>query len=117
MKRIFSLVLLACVLLVGCNYEKTARDVIAASFGAITAAQLKYHDQCVAAPTVGVCVTITQAIGMQTLAIDALAAYCGFVPTSPATQTCAPLKAALPALQTAVANLNQITQDIQAVTK
>jgi len=97
--------------------EQTARDVVAASRGAIVAAQVRFHDQCVTAPNVSPCDTITKAIQVQHVAIDALRVYCSFTPTTPIDAKCAPVKSALSALQSALANLNQVTLDIQAVTK
>ena len=116
MKKFFVLVPL--IFMLGCNPpEQTARDVIAASQGAIVTAQNRYHDQCVAAPTDAPCALVTRAIAVQHVAIDALNVYCAFTPATPNGTKCAPVKSALPALQSALANLNQVTLDIQAVIK
>jgi hypothetical protein len=115
-KLLFALFALA--VCVGCTPpEKTARDVIAASQGALVAAQARYHDQCVASPAQATCALITRAVGVQHVAIDALRVYCSFTPTTSVDAKCVPVKAALPALQAALSNLSQITLDVQAVIK
>ena len=71
--------LLAIVLLLaGCGegFYKYARDGIAASKGAIGAAQAEYMEKCTADPSLQPCITINKAIDAQNLAVDALNLYC-----------------------------------------
>lgn len=112
-----SLLLLPIILLlVSCTpYEQTVRNSIAASQGVLKTAQLKYHDTCVVNPTQTPCVVINKAIDVQHVVKDALYIYCGFVPTDDPTKVCVPVKSALPALQSAIANLNQATADLKGL--
>lgn len=124
MKRgICSYFLVGAVLLatIGCQSpEKTARDVIAAASGAIVAAQAQYQSECSSSPTGANCVLINKAVDGQNVAVTALETYCQFaltpVPPDPSTK-CSPVKAALPALQTALQNLNQLTGEVKGVLK
>lgn len=105
-------------LLISCGpVEQSVRDSIAASKGVIITVQAKYHDSCVAGPTQQPCVAINKAIDVQHLVKDALYTYCSFVSTDDPTKKCIPVKSALPALQSAVANLNQTTTDLKGLLK
>ena len=108
--------LLPVVFLAGCQPpEQSARDVIAASKGAIQTAQTKYHDACVKDANGAPCVAVTKAIGAQHVAIDALNIYCQFSPQADPATKCQPVKGALPALQSALVNLNAVTSDLKGL--
>ena len=70
--------LLVVLLLAGCEsgFYKYARDGIAASKGAIEAAQAEYMEKCTTDPALPPCVTINKAIDAQNLTVDALNLYC-----------------------------------------
>lgn len=115
MKRVGVLFLLFASML-GCQpTEQSVRDGIAASKGAIETAQSKYHDACVRDATQAPCVAVTKAIAAQHVAIDALKIYCQFGPATDPTTKCQPVKAALPGLQSAVANMNATTADLKGL--
>lgn len=97
--------------------EQVARNVLAGASGAVANAQTKYATQCQANPKGSVCETINRTVDGQNAAITALETYCGFELTGnlPApSATCVPVKSALPALQTAVANLNQLVTELKS---
>jgi hypothetical protein len=104
-----------------CNTAATARDTIATSYGYLTWAQSNYKTTCMANPAQTPCVLINKAIPINNLAIDALEIYCGG--TAPVGQVpfaqggpCVAVSSALPALQSALANLGPIIADLKALT-
>lgn len=104
----------------GCDTAaQNARDAIAASKGAITSAQAKYADVCripANAASLPQCVAVTKAIAAQHVAISSLRIYCGYQPGDADETKCkAPDKTVLPTLQSAVANLNDLTNALGAL--
>lgn len=100
--------------------EQTARDLAATANGFITQAQSIHAKECHANPALKTCAIINQAVGAQNVLIDAAESYCGW-PARPtpaelasATTSCARIKSATPALQTAVRNLNDVMGDLRA---
>ena len=125
MKKRMGMFLLVCTMALltqafTCNTAATARDTIATSFGYLTWAQSNYKATCTANPAQTPCVLINKAIPVNNLAIDALEIYCGGV--APVGQTpfaqggpCVAVSSALPALQSALANLGPIIADLKAL--
>jgi hypothetical protein len=93
--------------------DQTARNIITASNAVLVTAQAQHRASCKADPSQTVCQTINRAGAVQNVAIDALSIYCQFTPQSPASQTCVPVKSALPALQAALTNLSVTTADLK----
>jgi hypothetical protein len=109
------------LLLLGCptagSPEQISRDAIAASNGVISSAQAQNHDACVAAPSGSNCILINKAIDGQHFVKSSLDVYCQFSPSDAPDKVCVPLKAALPALQSAVSNLNALTNSVKGIIK
>jgi hypothetical protein len=100
--------------------EVVARDGIAAAKGYIESEQAKHHDECtsdpVAAPKMHTCVVINQAVAAQNLAIDALETYCASADFTDNKGPCKPDKSLEPKLRSAMENLQNILQQVQAFT-
>jgi hypothetical protein len=97
--------------------EQRARDGIAGATGFISKAQSQYQTECSANPTMTTCVTINKSIDAQNLTITALKTYCGFKPTDPIETVCAPVASKADALNSALANLNQLINDVKGLVK
>lgn len=119
--RIFGVVLVVFLMLlcVACSpIENQSRDAAAALSGSIVAAQSKYGDNCTANPKQDVCVAINRAVSGENALVTAVEAYCGWAstlaPPDPKA-TCVPVKTAIAALQTAIANAGVLTIQIKGV--
>src|SRR6516164_166904 len=117
MKRLW---LVAVVFLAGCSpVEQQARDALAASQGFIMQAQQNHQAECSQTPKKAFpCAMITQAVGAQNLAIDALEVYCGWTASDVAdaaagksVHPCVETKTAADPLKAALSNLNRILKD------
>lgn len=104
------------LMLVGCPALdptiQAGRDVAAASQGAILAGVA----QCKANPVAKVCPILSQAISAQNLLVTSLETACGWSPAAPPTDPnakCVVVSSALPALQVATANVNQILVELK----
>ena len=109
------------LVLVGCQpIEQSARDTAAALNGAITAAQAQYLTTCTADKTQATCQLINRAVAAQNALITATEAYCGWSVTAPPpdpTVACQPIKAAVPALQSAINNATPFITELKGVIK
>lgn len=103
--------------LIACQpIEKNARDTSAALQGTIVAAQAKYHDSCVANPAQTVCQSINSGVSGENALITAIETYCGWSTAAPPADLnakCVPVKSAEAGLNTAIANANQLTNEIK----
>ena len=114
-------VVLATIVKVACNApEQQARDTAAALSGVLTTAQTQNTAACQSDPNQNACQIINRGISGQNALITATETYCGFAltPTPPdPSEVCHPVKAAQPALQTAIANANQLITEVKGVIK
>lgn len=118
MRKLLTLPITLCLLLVACSpLEQQARNTAAALGGAITAAQQQNQAACQAAPTATVCQVINRAVAAQNALITATEAYCGWSPsTNPATApACTPVKSATSGLQTAISNATPFINQLKGV--
>lgn len=114
MRKLLPLLLISCLLLLGCTpVEQNARDGIATAAAVLRFAQTKYGPSCTANPKQAICQNINKAVHANNLAIDALESYCQLTPASDPTLPCKPVKALEPALASALANLNQTVTDLK----
>jgi hypothetical protein len=100
--------------------EQTARNVIAVATGAISQAQVDYKDECQKSPGKSECILINQAVYAQNATITSLEIYCTMpvVQGVPGTDVkCAPISSALGGLQSAVAHLNDLIGQVNAITR
>ena len=115
MKRLFWL--LPLILLTACSpLEQQARNAAAALQGTIVAAQAKYQTACVANPQAPTCVQINHGVSAENALVTAIETYCGWSTTAPPADPnakCVPVKTAQAALQSAIANANQLTSEIR----
>jgi hypothetical protein len=115
-------VLLAAALLMGCQSpEKTARDSIAAFNGYLTTAVAK-HDAACKADTknaLPVCQVIVRSVRAENAAVTALETYCQLSPGTgnDPSLPCKPVKTAQAGLLAAIANMNQLSSEIQGAAK
>lgn len=115
-----ALVLGTALLVSGCQpIERSARDAIAAAKGALDAYKVEY--KCGTAGAEPVCATITSAVAVKDLAIDALLVYCAGPSFDAGTGPCQPSpepdkkKVAAIKLNAVVTQLNQIMKDVNAI--
>jgi len=95
---------------------KAGRDAAAAGQGAILAAQA----QCKANPSAKVCPVLPQAAAAQNLLVTSLETACGWNPAAPPSDPnakCVVVQGALPALNSATANLTQILTELNGAMK
>ena len=117
MRKILGTLIIAVVVLglVGCHVDPVigaGRDAAAAAQGAIQAA----FAQCQANPNGKVCPMIPQASAAQNLLVTSLETACGWNPAMPPADPnakCVVVQGALPALQAATANVNQILVELK----
>jgi hypothetical protein len=115
MKILKPLIVITLLAMLGCSQpiEKTARDGIATASGVIKQYQSQYKAECTAQPTGAACVTINRAIAANNTAIDALEAYCGFSPGADLAAACKPVASAKDGLSSALANLQNVLNDVR----
>jgi hypothetical protein len=103
----------------GCSQpiEMTARDVIAANHGVLTAAQAQHRAECTANHSLAACQIIAKDISAQNLAIDALEAYCGSVAFNLGNAPCEPHAPLRDKLAAALLDLNQDMNDVKSTIK
>ncbi len=110
------------LLLSGCqSIEKTARDSIASFDGYLSAAVAKHDAECKAdtGNQLPVCLVIVRSTRAENATVTALETYCqlafgtGKDPALP----CTPVKSAQAGLAAAIANMNQLSSEIQGAAK
>jgi hypothetical protein len=122
-KKLFLMSLLCAVaimaVMAGCSQplEQTARDLLAANKGALTAAQDQYRASCTTAPTGTPCAIINKDIAAQNVAVDALEAYCGSAAFNTSGAPCQPNAALKDKLTAALSTLNQDFTDVKGIVK
>ena len=94
--------------------EQNARDASAALGGLLTTAEAQ-HQECVADSTPQTCQIIKRGVSGQGALITALETYCGMTisPTLDPSTPCVPVKSATTALQSAIANANQLVTEVK----
>lgn len=99
--------------------EQNARDASASLGGLLTAAQAQ-HQECVADSTPVTCQTIKRGVSGQNALITSLETYCGWDVTGappPVGTQCTPVTSAESALQSAITNANQLTNEVKGTVK
>lgn len=118
MKKLKALLLIFPLLvLTACSpIEKQARNAAATLHGSILQAQEHYGVSCQNDPSQGICVLVNKAISAHSALITAGETYCGWSPTNPPADpkaACVPVKELEPALQAAIANAAQFTNELK----
>ena len=106
------------LLTIACSpVEQNARDTAAALNGALTAAQFKYQDACIAEPKLNQCQIINRAVDGQNALVTAVEAYCGWSVTQPIDKTakCIPVQSAQAGLQAALGNANLFITELKGL--
>lgn len=116
------IILISCLLIVACTPVERAAYNTAVGAKAFLDSVKSAHPECATTPTTTVCQDLTKATAAKDLLIDAIATYCGITPTTNPTQACTPpikntpaYTIATNALQSAIANYNQLATDLKGV--
>lgn len=120
MKKLIAVLAMTLVMVACSSPESQARDTAAALGGLLTTAQNQHQTECQANPQQSVCQLINRGIAGQNALITATETYCSMPlsPTPPDPSTvCTPVKSAEPALKAAIANANQLINEIKGVVK
>lgn len=117
-KALLLVPLLACTLACPTTpLEQNARDVSASLQGLLTTAQAQ-HQECVADKSTPTCQTISRGVAGQNTLVTTIELYCGWSTSAPppdTTATCVPVKSAAGALNSAIANANQLVTEVKGV--